>query len=223
MELITCLDLAESCDLDTVGESIYNVRIHAINIFDYDSISKELNELDEEYARYYLKGLMDKDTSIKDAKEILIKQAESERDKQMETAVKMKTLIIGPRNLRYVPEALQEQIINLGDRSEFIITDAIGGFEDPLRMFLSRIGKSKNTTLVGIDYIKENRWEMNIKILRKEDMTESEAKDPYEYRRKYMCSMCDNAIVVWDGENKNIFKSINTLKIRDKPIYIFKV
>jgi len=55
MNLKECFNLAEACGLTTVGEAFDNVRIHAINIFVYDEITEELQELVDEIDSLKLK------------------------------------------------------------------------------------------------------------------------------------------------------------------------
>lgn len=45
MTLDTALLIAKDCGLSTVGEAIFNIEIHAMSIFNYGEIDKELNEL----------------------------------------------------------------------------------------------------------------------------------------------------------------------------------
>ena len=49
MKLINALEIGNECGLETVGESIYNIEIHAGNLFSYSEINKELAELQSEY------------------------------------------------------------------------------------------------------------------------------------------------------------------------------
>ena len=49
MKLKTALEIGMDCGLETVGESIYNIRFHAINLFTYGQIHTELAELKEEF------------------------------------------------------------------------------------------------------------------------------------------------------------------------------
>lgn len=46
MKLQTALEVAKDCGLATVGEAIYNVKIHAGNLFSYSDIRKEIAELE---------------------------------------------------------------------------------------------------------------------------------------------------------------------------------
>jgi hypothetical protein len=55
MNLKECFKIAEACGLTTVGEAFDNVRIHAINIFVYDEITEELQELVDEIDSLKLK------------------------------------------------------------------------------------------------------------------------------------------------------------------------
>lgn len=72
MKLKQCIDIAEDCGLNTLGDAVLNVDIHAMSIFDYRKLSGELMELYREYNDLYKSGLIDKDTSLEDAK-LLIK------------------------------------------------------------------------------------------------------------------------------------------------------
>lgn len=53
MQLRLCLSVAEDCDLETVGEAISNIKIHAGNLFSYDEIKSELIELMNEETHLY--------------------------------------------------------------------------------------------------------------------------------------------------------------------------
>lgn len=45
MKLYKAINIAKQCELSTVGEAIDNIKIHCMNIFDYDEINKEIDEL----------------------------------------------------------------------------------------------------------------------------------------------------------------------------------
>ena len=49
MKLKLCLEIAKDCNLETVGEALYNIRMHAGNLFAYAEINKELEELQKEF------------------------------------------------------------------------------------------------------------------------------------------------------------------------------
>ena len=48
MNLYDACEIGYSCGLESIGECIDNISIHAPNIFSYDYVNKELNELFEE-------------------------------------------------------------------------------------------------------------------------------------------------------------------------------
>ena len=45
MKLFTCLDMADSCGLQTISEALYNIEIHAPSLFSYTKINEELEEV----------------------------------------------------------------------------------------------------------------------------------------------------------------------------------
>lgn len=45
MKIQKALEIAYDCGLETVGEAICNIEIHALSLFSYTDIGKELNEL----------------------------------------------------------------------------------------------------------------------------------------------------------------------------------
>ena len=45
MTLKSCLEIGLDCGLETVGKSIYNMEIHALNIFEYSKINQELLQI----------------------------------------------------------------------------------------------------------------------------------------------------------------------------------
>lgn len=48
MRLFTCLDIANVCGLETVGDAILNIELHAISTFNYGKIEEEISELHQE-------------------------------------------------------------------------------------------------------------------------------------------------------------------------------
>ena len=46
MKLQTAIEIAKNCGLETAGEAIFNIKIHAVNLFSYSDIQKELAELE---------------------------------------------------------------------------------------------------------------------------------------------------------------------------------
>ena len=54
MKLAQAIEIGKSCGLTTLNEIVYNIKLHAIQLFDYDNIDKELQELDEDVYNYML-------------------------------------------------------------------------------------------------------------------------------------------------------------------------
>lgn len=46
MKLQTAIEIAKNCGLETSGEAIFNIKLHAVNLFSYSDIQKELAELE---------------------------------------------------------------------------------------------------------------------------------------------------------------------------------
>lgn len=49
MKIYEAIELANDCGLETLGEAVYNVEIHANQLFSYSDLPKELNELRQQY------------------------------------------------------------------------------------------------------------------------------------------------------------------------------
>lgn len=45
MKIKEALEIAQDCGLDSVGEAIFNIRLHAGSLFAYKDVTKELQEL----------------------------------------------------------------------------------------------------------------------------------------------------------------------------------
>ena len=64
MTLKTCLEIGNDCGLETVGEALYNINLHAGNIFEYSKINTEMNELVNEAKELYSKTNFTKDSLV---------------------------------------------------------------------------------------------------------------------------------------------------------------
>ena len=49
MRLNEAIEFGKECGLETVEECMRNVEIHAISLFKYEDINKELNEMHDEW------------------------------------------------------------------------------------------------------------------------------------------------------------------------------
>ena len=54
MKLINALEIGFDCGLTTVGEAIFNIHIHCINLFNYDEIEEEIKELEKDVEIYWV-------------------------------------------------------------------------------------------------------------------------------------------------------------------------
>ena len=52
MRLREACNIGLACGLETLGEAVMNIQIHAMNIFTYDEMVKEINELVNECTNY---------------------------------------------------------------------------------------------------------------------------------------------------------------------------
>ena len=52
MKLREACNIGLACGLETLGEAVMNIQIHAMNIFTYDEMVKEINELVSECTIY---------------------------------------------------------------------------------------------------------------------------------------------------------------------------
>ena len=67
MKLVDALKIGNNCELTDVGEAIYNIRIHAGNLFTYGEEAVEYGELIHDFKLAGVKHGISLDTSIKDA------------------------------------------------------------------------------------------------------------------------------------------------------------
>lgn len=74
MKLIDAIDIAKACGLTTIGEAVFNIKIHAMNIFTYGEETKEISELEKEASLY------DADTLIENFKQEALTFRKLEQD-----------------------------------------------------------------------------------------------------------------------------------------------
>jgi len=53
MKLSNCIEIAIACGLTTLGEAYDNINFHALSLFLYDEIDKEMYELQMEICKEY--------------------------------------------------------------------------------------------------------------------------------------------------------------------------
>jgi hypothetical protein len=64
MKLTQALQIAKDCGLETIGEAIYNIAIHAGNIFNYGEEITEYEELCKDFKVYQQQYGYTLDTNI---------------------------------------------------------------------------------------------------------------------------------------------------------------
>ena len=69
MKLQDALEIGMDCGLNTVEESIFNIDLHAMNIFNYSEITNELNELIKDRDELFEKTSFSSDSKIEDVLE----------------------------------------------------------------------------------------------------------------------------------------------------------
>lgn len=63
MKLVSALQLGYGCGMKTVDDCLYNVHLHAMNLFPYDEMAAEESELATEFTA----SGIDKDMPVKEA------------------------------------------------------------------------------------------------------------------------------------------------------------
>lgn len=54
MKVKEACEIADECGLETIGEAIFNIQLHAISLFSYYELNEELNELYEDAKNYHM-------------------------------------------------------------------------------------------------------------------------------------------------------------------------
>lgn len=136
----------------------------------------------------------------------------------------MKILLFGSRDISYIPSTVAaqlEQLMNHGKGTvEFIVGDN-AGIDSAFHYTLSKIGARSKTTIYGIDYIKNNKFDFNTRIFKSEDYEYED--DMYKFKDRQMADDCDIAIVLWDGKSKSVMNRIMLLNMRNKKVYQFNL
>ena len=72
MNLLSAIEIAENCDLSTIGEAKLNIEMHANSLFDYDKLTEELQELENDVNRIVFDNGFNLDESISSIKYLLL-------------------------------------------------------------------------------------------------------------------------------------------------------
>lgn len=73
MKLISAIEIAEKCELKTLGEAYLNIKLHAISLFSFEDINRELGELEIEKQKIIAEGFT-AESILTDVKDFLLHQ-----------------------------------------------------------------------------------------------------------------------------------------------------
>ncbi len=71
MKIKEALEIGIGCGLETVGECVYNIELHAPSLFSYGDLPKELNELRTEESELYKSTSFTKDSNVNDVIKVI--------------------------------------------------------------------------------------------------------------------------------------------------------
>lgn len=71
MKLIKAIETGIDCGLETVGECMFNIELHAGNLFSYSDVEKEIKEMHVEYKGLQSCTKCTRETSSKEAYSLL--------------------------------------------------------------------------------------------------------------------------------------------------------
>lgn len=74
MKLIEALELADDCGLESISEAIFNVYLHASQLFVYDKIEEEYNEIFDEWHNLRDHTVFDSTSSVREVMDYLRKE-----------------------------------------------------------------------------------------------------------------------------------------------------
>lgn len=135
----------------------------------------------------------------------------------------MKVFLFGSMSLGVVPQVVERQLNDIIEQTngdvEFIVGDA-HGMDSAFHLVLSRIGARGKTKVYGVNTIRNNRFDLSTIVV---DGGELAGREMYELRDKELVKECDFAICVWDGESRGTLSNINSLKARNKPVYVYRI
>ena len=159
-----------------------------------------------------------------------------------------KIMLFGSTDVYTVPHEVKKAIEDFAKAGWEFIIGSRNGAEAALHKELSALGARENTTILGLDEIYNNKWDLNEYIYKSVYDEESKtcyivdeneepihqfkvpniisipsSPDYFTFLSKVMMDACDFAICIWNGESKAELNNIRTLGIKNKPCYRFIV
>ncbi len=158
--------------------------------------------------------------------------------------------LFGSRDIYSIPEVVVEHLRKIIEETQgnvmFIVGDA-PGIDASFHKALSSVGAISKSTIYCMDYPRNNKWDIPLKVFHSEydseaktvkiaadgeeaDIIENIIKPDdlkynrqfYEYKDKKMRDDCTFAICIWDGKSKGTFTNINVLKAQNKYVYVYR-
>lgn len=164
----------------------------------------------------------------------------------------LRVAIFGQSNITVLPARLVQTmrywIEQTGGNIEFLVPDGLK-FDSSVHHMLSSLGMRDNTTVYGIDHVRNNKFGMKEKVYKLEYIPDErkayilkddgnlgvvwedidDIRSIFDDRKYYtfkdyrICENADTALVVWDSKNRTVGNLITKLKAMNKPVYIFGV
>ena len=72
MKLLNAIKIAEDCGLSTIDEMKFNIKLHANQLFDYNKINEELQELEDEINKIIFNNNYNLSSDINCIKQLLV-------------------------------------------------------------------------------------------------------------------------------------------------------
>lgn len=72
MKLLNAIEIAEDCGLSTIDEMKFNIELHANQLFDYNKINEELQELEDEINKIIFNNNYNLSSDINCIKQLLV-------------------------------------------------------------------------------------------------------------------------------------------------------
>lgn len=155
-------------------------------------------------------------------------------------------MLFGSTDIYTVPQEVQRAIADYAQAGWKFIVGSRNGADTALHKELSALGARANTTILGLDEIYNNKWELNEYLFRAvydeeegmcyivnpDEEPVHQFKVPniisiptspeyFNFLNQVMMDQCDFAICLWNGESKTELNNIRTFGIKNKPCYRF--
>ena len=138
----------------------------------------------------------------------------------------LKVFLFGSNTIGAIPAEVENHLKAIIEQSngnvEFIVGDC-DGVDSAFHMVLSRIGARSKSKIYCMDFARSKKFEIETVVFNgtNEEGERLVGRELYEIKDKHMIEDCDFAIAVWDKKTKGTFNNITSLKVRNKPVYVY--